>query len=468
MPRRKKRGRTVRKNRQATNVEPEELKNAPHSFVIHRGIVGGYVKELTKDMRKVMEPFTASALKVRKKNTIKDFLSVAGLLHVSHMLMFTRTQLSTYLRIARFPRGPTLTFRVHNYSLARDVISTVRKQYVFQKMFADSPLVVLNGFSGEGQQLKLMVTTFQHMFPSINLSKVNLNSIRRCVLLNYNEESKIIDFRHYAVKVIPKGMSRSVKKIIQSKVPNLAHLEDISEFFSKAANLSESEAEDDPNSHVILPQKVASRGNMVSAQSAIRVVELGPRLSLQLIKVEDALLGGDILYHELIKKTEEEKLLIKKRRAQKMMVKMKRKMNQEKNVKRKEQEKEVHKKKSLKGMNKLETDLLMKKAVEEGKQWEDDDDAEWYRKEVGKEPDRDLFGDGPKKGLKRKKEPAPWMKRKKQKLENENNRSTAPKNRSKRNKSMPNEKSKRTKNFPANANHKKFKPKWKVMNTSKK
>jgi hypothetical protein len=43
--------------------EPEELKRAPHSFVIHRGSVGGYVIEVTRDFRKVMQPFTASCLK---------------------------------------------------------------------------------------------------------------------------------------------------------------------------------------------------------------------------------------------------------------------------------------------------------------------------------------------------------------------------------------------------------------------
>lgn len=54
----------MKNNIQANTEEPEELKRAPHSFVIHRGIIGGDVIELTKDFRKVMEPFTASSLKV--------------------------------------------------------------------------------------------------------------------------------------------------------------------------------------------------------------------------------------------------------------------------------------------------------------------------------------------------------------------------------------------------------------------
>jgi ribosome biogenesis protein SSF1/2 len=58
-------GRSARNNIQANaEEEPEELKQALHSFVIHRSSVGGYVIELTRDFRKVMEPFTASCLKV--------------------------------------------------------------------------------------------------------------------------------------------------------------------------------------------------------------------------------------------------------------------------------------------------------------------------------------------------------------------------------------------------------------------
>lgn len=52
-------------------------------------------------------------------------------------------------------------------------------------------------------------------------------------MFNYNPETKLVDFRHYAIKAIPVGISRGVKKIVQSKIPNLAKYEDISEFLTK-------------------------------------------------------------------------------------------------------------------------------------------------------------------------------------------------------------------------------------------
>lgn len=411
-----KKSKAVRLNIAKNKLVPEEEALAPHSFVIHRGIVTKQLLHLTKDFRKVMEPFTASSLKVRKKNSVKDFVSVAGLLHVSHLCAFTCTERSQYLKLCRLPRGPTLTFRIHNYSLAGDVVSLQRKQLVFRKQFQHAPLVVLNGLSGEGQHLKLMSSMFQNLFPTINLTKVNLSTIRRCLLLNYDPETRTIDFRHYAIKVVPAGVSKGVKKLLQNKIPNLSKFSDISEFMTKSGMLSDSEAEDDPKSHVTLPQKLASRGSQIAEKSAIRVMELGPRMTLQLIKVEDGLMDGEVLFHDVYKKTDEEKEAIRKKREARKKLKEKRKREQEMNKKRKEKEKEEHKLKSLEGMDRkrdqvmeeqqkrqprkklnkkmLETDVLMRKAVLESNDAarnSDDDDAEWYRKEVGEEPEKDLF-----------------------------------------------------------------------------
>ena len=59
------------------------------AFIIKRGKIGMYMKELLHDTRNLMYPFTAVKLKEQKKNSIKDFLSAAGIFGVSHMMMFT-------------------------------------------------------------------------------------------------------------------------------------------------------------------------------------------------------------------------------------------------------------------------------------------------------------------------------------------------------------------------------------------
>lgn len=111
------------------------------------------------------------------------------------------------------------------------------------------------------------------------------------------------------------------------------------------------------------------------------------------MKVEDGLLDGEVLFHELVHKTEEEKVKIQKSRDAKKKLKENRKKVQEENKKKKESKKEEEKQKSLKGMRKQksESDVLMQKAAKEsyeGNLVEDDDDAQYFRDEVGQEPDK--------------------------------------------------------------------------------
>lgn len=194
--------------------------------------VGKSVHELTKDFRKVMEPYTASNIKVRPSNVVKDFVNVAGLLHVSHFCLFTKTELGPYLKLSRFPRGPTLTLRVRDYTLAKDVRSSLRKQITYEKQFENHALLIMNGFTGDERHVQLMASMFQNMFPSINVTKVKVNSIRRCVLLNLDKETGLVEFRHYTIKMVPVGVSKGVKKIVQGKVPNMSKFDDVTDFLT--------------------------------------------------------------------------------------------------------------------------------------------------------------------------------------------------------------------------------------------
>lgn len=103
---------------------------------------------------------------------MKDFVAVSSVLKVSHLIIFTNSEIGPYVRIARVPHGPTLMFRIHNYSLNRDVLSSLKKQMTNKKLFTNAPLVILNNFTGDGSHIKLMASVFQNMFPSINVTKV--------------------------------------------------------------------------------------------------------------------------------------------------------------------------------------------------------------------------------------------------------------------------------------------------------
>ena len=95
-----------------------------------------YTKELLQDTRDLLYPFTASKLKESKKNTLKDFISVAGQYGVSHMLLFSQTEKACYLRLIKNPKGPTVTFKISEYSLSKDVIKYQQSAKRYSKIFS--------------------------------------------------------------------------------------------------------------------------------------------------------------------------------------------------------------------------------------------------------------------------------------------------------------------------------------------
>ena len=42
---------------------------------------------------------------------------------------------------------------------------------------------------------------------------MKLKNIRRCVLMNYNPATKLVDMRHYAIRATPVGLNRGTKKV---------------------------------------------------------------------------------------------------------------------------------------------------------------------------------------------------------------------------------------------------------------
>ncbi|KAL5859124.1 hypothetical protein ACOSQ4_000420 [Xanthoceras sorbifolium] len=285
------------KKKQQPNVDHITGDKIPKSFVFSRGKLPGPLKQLEMDLRKLMLPYTALKLKEKKRNNLKDFLNVAGPMGVTHFLILSKTEAAPYLRVARTPQGPTLTFKIHEYSLAIDIARSQLRPRCPQDLFKNSPLIVLSGFGTGDQHLKLTTIMFQNIFPAIDINTVQLSTCQRIVLLNYNKDTKLIDFRHYSIRLQPVGVSRRLRKFVQNhQVPDLRSLQDVSDFVSRVGYGSESEA-DDEAAMVTLTSDLG-RVNRASTKSAVKLQEIGPRMTLQLVKVEDGLCSGSVIFNE--------------------------------------------------------------------------------------------------------------------------------------------------------------------------
>ena len=91
--------------------------------------------------------------------------------------------------------------------------------------------------------------------------QVKLSSCQRIVLLNYNKDTKLIDFRHYSIRLQPVGVSRRIRKFVQNhQVPDLRNLQDVSDFVTKAGYGSKREGHGKPQEQCRKEQQQWSSG----------------------------------------------------------------------------------------------------------------------------------------------------------------------------------------------------------------
>lgn len=149
-----------------------------------------------------MYPYTAINLKESKANSIKDYLSIKDVYGLSHMMLLTNTEKASYLRLAKMPRGPTVTFKLEKYCLSSDIFEFMssledNRKKPFKpltKSFNHVPLVIMNGFNNpnipenQKESINIAAMLIQSFFPPINLNEIQLKKCKRVVLFNLKLE----------------------------------------------------------------------------------------------------------------------------------------------------------------------------------------------------------------------------------------------------------------------------------------
>lgn len=368
--------------------------NVPQSMVIRMGAgnVGTSITQLAADFREVVQPHTAARLRERKSNRLRDYTTMAGPLGVTHLFLFSRSETgNVHLRFALHPRGPTLQFRIDDYVLAKDIQHAQKHSRAgWKEAFESPPLLVQHGMissdtdkdtNPEMRQLEnLTQNMFNAMFPVITPSTTKLEKIKRILLLKRERQSDgtfVVNLRHYAITQRSTGISKSIRRFDAAEqrkrekkgaaLPDLGKLEDMADYILDPADggyTSASETELDTDNEVEVVQttarRVLSKKEMEKLRNgekkdqparprtnvekrAIKLVELGPRMKLRLVKVEEGQCEGRVMWNEFVTKTKDEERQLNSKWEEKKKLKEERKQQQKENVEKKRKLKETTK-----------------------------------------------------------------------------------------------------------------------------
>lgn len=183
-----------------------------------------------------------------------------------------------------------------------------------------APLQVLHGFGKRGDGKKAQITQLtsdmlRGMFPPIDVPTFNQSHCRRAVLFSHEGgEQDMIQFRHFSVRRRTTGIQRGVSKLMnQNRIPSLGRYGDVADFVLGGGGATESEFEGG--------EEVPNIDWYKKGRVAIRLMEVGPRLQLQLIKAQEGILTGNVLYHRWTTKTPTQLQLLQEKARQKQKLK---------------------------------------------------------------------------------------------------------------------------------------------------
>uniref|UniRef100_A0A7S3NH39 Brix domain-containing protein n=1 Tax=Aureoumbra lagunensis TaxID=44058 RepID=A0A7S3NH39_9STRA len=281
----------------------EETELPPRSMIVRRGKTGKAVTELVRELRRVMAPNTAERLRERAGISIRDLAEAGVALKVSHLILVSESSGTNRvtLRIARLPQGPTLEFQVMSFQLSKHVRKEQDQPYETPYIYATAPLLVLSGLAKATQpETKLTRATLQALFPAMDVTSVKLNECRRAALCAHKDDG-LIDLRHYAIQTRAAGVSKPIRDVVLAKkTPDLSKLKHVAQYIDPSTtSATQDVAIDESNEvehQVELDPKFLGK-NISKRKSAITLAELGPRLTLKLIKVQKGLCDGAYLFN---------------------------------------------------------------------------------------------------------------------------------------------------------------------------
>lgn len=344
MPRRARVGKKKRSREIGKEDTTEEDKATPKSIIVYKGDVGVRVRSLMHEWRRVFLPWSSKKLH-GKNNTLKDFQHVAATFSVSHLQVLSTPTAGASLRIFRFPSGPTLSFRVESFTLRDDIVAQQRRPAAVEgPAYQVAPILVMNNFNGPDRtpDVHLMESTFQAMFPTLRIHTVKPSDVQRVVLFHYDPTHKTVEVRHFLIGTRAIGLSKTIKKLTEGRLPTkLGTAGDVAEILEKEAAWSDTDGEGE---EVDLTQRFKQHRN----KTRVKLVEIGPRLTLSLVKSEAGFGSGEVLHHAHVEKTPKEISATARRVKETAGERRRKQKEQEENVNRKrtEREEKLEKRKS--------------------------------------------------------------------------------------------------------------------------
>ena len=218
---------------------------------------------LAQDFFKCLSPFCISGLTKNIEKLMCINLKTIKLLKLSHIWIFSQCRLSMFIHFSSIFSNHFLSFEIMRFALKKEFSKKSTGNKVFASIF-----LFLNNISLKSDLGVFLSKQLRKIVPIETNAKKIIENISKCILFDFNDSLKIMEFRCYAINNNYLLLSRKARKL--NKLKKINQHNNIHRYASgKCKN------------NPLLFKRLGQQ----QQKNTIRIIEIGPRFTTKILNL---------------------------------------------------------------------------------------------------------------------------------------------------------------------------------------
>lgn len=221
---------------------------------------------LAQDFFKCLSPFCISGLTKNIEKLLCINLKTIKLLKSSHIWIFSQCRLSMFIHFSSIFSNHFLSFEIMRFALKKEFF----KKSTGNKVFANT-FLFLNNISLKSDLGVFLSKQLRKIVPVETNAKKIIENISKCILFDFNDSLKIMEFRCYAINnnyLLLSRRARKLKKLKKINQYNNKHKYALGKFKNNLPLI-----------------KRSGRQQQQQKKNTIRIIEMGPRFTTKILNL---------------------------------------------------------------------------------------------------------------------------------------------------------------------------------------
>nr|UXY88461.1 Brix-domain-containing protein [Cryptomonas curvata] len=236
------------------------IKNSTLVLFISKSIKSKKFLNFVKEFYRIIASYSVIGLTDSFEKLIYKYPKICFKLGFTNTIIFSSIENRNFLQLSKTPYGPIVIFLITKFTIGKEINVILPGKRKLQ-----STLLLLNNFNYKKENIQIITTMIRQLFPNKTAKNNSFSNFLEGILFDFDSYNNNIEVRTYRIQGISRLFPRYLRKYKKKKSD-----------YIETGNT-------DQNKFSILNTENYTKEN--KASSLIRVIEIGPRFTLQTINI---------------------------------------------------------------------------------------------------------------------------------------------------------------------------------------